>query len=51
MVLERRVAELAASARSHADIAARVFITAKTVEHHLAAAYRRLDVRSRRLPR
>jgi DNA-binding CsgD family transcriptional regulator len=45
---ERRVAELAAAGLSNAEIAAHLFITAKTTEHHLAAIYRKLDIRSRR---
>ena len=45
---ERRVAELAAAGRSNAEIAAHLFITPKTTEHHLAAVYRKLDIRSRR---
>jgi DNA-binding CsgD family transcriptional regulator len=45
---ERRVAELAATGLSNAQIAARLFITAKTTEHHLAATYRKLNISSRR---
>src|SRR3954469_13131022 len=45
---ERRVAQLAAAGLSNADIAARLYITTKTVEHHLAAVYRKLSIRSRR---
>ena len=45
---ERRVAELAAAGLSNAEIAARLFITVKTTEHHLAAIYRKLDINSRR---
>jgi DNA-binding CsgD family transcriptional regulator len=45
---ERRIAALAASGLSNADIAARLYVTVKTVEHHLAAIYRKLDIRSRR---
>jgi ATP/maltotriose-dependent transcriptional regulator MalT len=45
---ERRVAELAADGLSNAEIAARLFITAKTTEHHLAATYRKLNISSRR---
>ena len=44
---ELRVAHLAAAGLSNADVAARLFITAKTAEHHLAAIYRKLDIRSR----
>jgi DNA-binding CsgD family transcriptional regulator len=45
---ERRVAELAAAGLSNAEIAARLFITRKTTEHHLAAIYRKLGIGSRR---
>jgi DNA-binding CsgD family transcriptional regulator len=45
---ERRVAGLAASGLSNAEIAARLFITTKTTEHHLAATYRKLGISSRR---
>ena len=45
---ERRVAQLAAAGLTNAQIAARLFITAKTTEHHLAATYRKLDISSRR---
>jgi ATP/maltotriose-dependent transcriptional regulator MalT len=45
---ERRVAELAADGLTNAEIAARLFITAKTAEHHLAATYRKLNISSRR---
>jgi DNA-binding CsgD family transcriptional regulator len=45
---EHRVAELAATGLSNTEIAAQLFITPKTTEHHLAAIYRKLDIRSRR---
>jgi DNA-binding CsgD family transcriptional regulator len=45
---ERRVADLAAAGLTNAEIAARLFITIKTTEHHLAAVYRKLDINSRR---
>jgi DNA-binding CsgD family transcriptional regulator len=44
---ERRVAEMAASGLSNAEIAQALFVTVKTVEGHLSGAYRKLDVRSR----
>lgn len=44
---ERRVAELAGSGLSNAEIATRLFITVKTTEHHLAAIYRKLNISSR----
>jgi DNA-binding CsgD family transcriptional regulator len=45
---ERRIAELAAAGLSNAEIAARLFITVKTAEHHLSTIYRKLGIRSRR---
>ncbi|NNM97103.1 MAG: helix-turn-helix transcriptional regulator [Candidatus Dormibacteraeota bacterium] len=45
---EVRVAELAAAGRSNAEIGAALFISAKTVEHHLGRIYAKLAVRSRR---
>jgi ATP/maltotriose-dependent transcriptional regulator MalT len=45
---EARVAELAAAGLTNAQIAARLFITTKTTEHHLAATYRKLGISSRR---
>ena len=44
---EQRVAELAASGMTNRDIAAALFISAKTVEHNLSRAYRKLEIRSR----
>jgi DNA-binding CsgD family transcriptional regulator len=44
---ESRVARLAATGHSNAEIAQTLFVTQKTVESHLAAAYRKLGVRSR----
>jgi DNA-binding CsgD family transcriptional regulator len=46
-VSERRVAALAAEGRSISEIAQRLFVTRKTVETHLYAAYRKLDVTGR----
>jgi DNA-binding CsgD family transcriptional regulator len=45
---ERRVAELAAGGATNREIAQALFVTIKTVEDHLGAAYRKLDVRGRR---
>jgi DNA-binding CsgD family transcriptional regulator len=45
---ERRVAELAASGMTNRQIAQSLFVTVKTVEAHLSAAYDKLDVDSRR---
>jgi DNA-binding CsgD family transcriptional regulator len=44
---ERRTAGLAAVGRSNKEIAAELFISEKTVEMYLSAAYRKLGVRSR----
>ncbi|MGE2728374.1 AAA family ATPase [Mycolicibacterium vaccae] len=44
---EQRVAELAASGSTNKDIAAAMFITTKTVEHHLTKVYRKLGISSR----
>jgi ATP/maltotriose-dependent transcriptional regulator MalT len=49
---ERRVASMAASGMTNRDIAQALFVTPKTVEVHLSASYRKLDIRSRvQLPR
>ncbi|MBS1870184.1 MAG: AAA family ATPase [Actinobacteria bacterium] len=45
---ERRVAELAASGRTNREIAQALFLTVKTIESHLAAAYDKLGISSRR---
>lgn len=45
---ERRVAQLAAAGSSNRQIAAALFITVRTVENHLARAYRKLGISSRR---
>jgi DNA-binding NarL/FixJ family response regulator len=45
---ERRVAELAASGMTNRQIAQSLFVTVKTVEAHLSAAYHKLDIKSRR---
>ena len=44
---ERRVAELAASGMTNRQIAQTLFLTVKTIETHLAAAYDKLGIRSR----
>jgi DNA-binding CsgD family transcriptional regulator len=44
---ERRVVDLAARGASNADIAGQLFISVKTVESHLAHAYRKLGISSR----
>ncbi|HEY1915607.1 MAG TPA: AAA family ATPase [Streptosporangiaceae bacterium] len=49
---ERRVADLAATGHTNRQIAQALFVTEKTVETHLAHAYRKLGIRSRHdLPR
>jgi DNA-binding NarL/FixJ family response regulator len=45
---ERRVADLAASGMTNRQIAQSLFVTVKTVEAHLSAAYDKLDISSRR---
>jgi len=45
---ERRVAEMAAGGMTNRQIAQSLFVTLKTVEAHLSAAYDKLDIRSRR---
>jgi DNA-binding CsgD family transcriptional regulator len=44
---ERRVAELAAAGLTNAETAQTLFVTTRTVETHLTAAYRKLGIRSR----
>jgi DNA-binding CsgD family transcriptional regulator len=44
---EQSVAELAALGRSNREIADRLVISVRTVESHLASAYRKLNVKSR----
>jgi len=44
---ERRVADLAASGMTNRQIAQSLFVTVKTVEAHLSAAYGKLDIGSR----
>lgn len=45
---ERRIAQLAATGASNAEIAQSQFLTVKTVEMHLTRAYRKLNVSGRR---
>jgi DNA-binding NarL/FixJ family response regulator len=44
---ERQIAELAVAGLRNAEIAARLFLSGKTVEANLSRAYRKLGVRSR----
>jgi DNA-binding CsgD family transcriptional regulator len=44
---EQRIASMAADGLSNREIAQALFITKKTVEAHLAGAYRKLDIHSR----
>jgi DNA-binding CsgD family transcriptional regulator len=44
---ERRVAELAASGLTNRDVAAKLFVSAKTVETNLTQVYRKLGIHSR----
>ena len=44
---ERRIAGMAASGLSNAEIAQELFLTVKTVEMHLTHAYRRLAISGR----
>jgi DNA-binding CsgD family transcriptional regulator len=44
---EREVLELMAQGLRNADIAARLYLSSKTVEHHISAILAKLDVRSR----
>jgi len=44
---ERRVAELAAEGLSNREIAARLYVTVKTVEFHLSRVYRKLGATTR----
>jgi DNA-binding NarL/FixJ family response regulator len=45
--MQSRVARLAATGRTNAEIATELFVSVRTVEAHLAAAYRKLGARSR----
>lgn len=44
---ERAVAELAAEGLTNVQVAQRLFIARKTVESHLASAYRKLGIKAR----
>lgn len=44
---ERAVAELVAEGLTNKEIAARLFLTVKTIEWHLRQIYRKLDIKSR----
>ncbi len=44
---ERRVAELAAAGLTNREVAARTFLSTKTVEANIARVYRKLGIRSR----
>lgn len=44
---EQKMADLAASGLSNKEIAARLYLSAKTVEMYLSNAYRKLGIRSR----
>jgi DNA-binding CsgD family transcriptional regulator len=44
---EREVAALVARGATNREAAAALFVSPKTIEYHLASAYRKLDVRSR----
>jgi DNA-binding CsgD family transcriptional regulator len=44
----RRIAELAAAGLTHREIAAELFLTAKTVEWHLGHVFTKLDIRRRK---
>jgi DNA-binding NarL/FixJ family response regulator len=41
------VAELVAAGRSNKEVAAALFLSEKTIEHHLSRIYAKLEVRSR----
>src|SRR5262249_32151888 len=43
--MERRVADLAAAGQTNSEIASALYLSVRTVETHLSAAYRKLNVR------
>jgi len=47
-VQEGRIVDLAARGLTNAEIARQLFVSPKTVDHHLSRAYQKLGVRSRR---
>jgi DNA-binding CsgD family transcriptional regulator len=44
---ELRIAELVGEGKTNKEIAAQLYLSPKTIEYHLANAYRKLDVHSR----
>ncbi|EHN12857.1 regulatory protein LuxR [Patulibacter medicamentivorans] len=44
---EREVCDLVAGGATNREVAAALFLSPRTVEHHLRGAYRKLGVRSR----
>ena len=42
-----KIALLVAQGLTNREVAASLFLSPKTIEHHLSAIYRKLDVRSR----